>query len=284
MADNITLNPGSGGATVATEDVGGGVQASRVKLITGALHTDGGDVTVANPFPVQGSDGTNTWTMSTASGALDEAASKWLHTASGLYALDPAAAANSQQVPLEVEATASPNLRVAVFKGANQLPAGDAVARGIFTQPGDGTSAFHAGSAANLAAESANNSQLVTRPGDWSVTHSPAANTQATATKAAGAAGTRHVCTGISAVITAGATAPTAATVTLNLRDGASGTGTVLQSWTLGIEATAGRTTVLSVSGLHIVGSDATAMTLEFAAAGGANTLESVNLTGHDAS
>ena len=51
MPDNITITPGTG-ATVTTEDVGGGVQVQRVKLITGALHTDGGDVTVINPFPV----------------------------------------------------------------------------------------------------------------------------------------------------------------------------------------------------------------------------------------
>lgn len=50
MSDNVTLNPGTGGAVVATDDIAG-VQFQRVKLTWGV---DGvaNDASVANPFPV----------------------------------------------------------------------------------------------------------------------------------------------------------------------------------------------------------------------------------------
>lgn len=123
--------------------------------------------------------------------------------------------------------------------------------------------------------------QLVTRPGDWAASHAPAANTQATASKAAGGAGVRHVCTSISARIVGGTTAPSATTATLNLRDGATGAGTILMSWTLSLAGAIAAQDEVVLSGLNIVGSANTAMTLEFAAASGANTLQSVNLSGY---
>jgi hypothetical protein len=134
------------------------------------------------------------------------------------------------------------------------------------------------GSAANLSAFSATGSELTTTPGNWTVLNTPAAATQATATKAAGAAGVRHVCNSISATFAAGAT-PGAATL-VNLRDGASGAGTIL--WSQYLAAPTGDVRVLTISGLNIVGSAATAMTLEFAAAGAATTLQAVTLTGYD--
>jgi hypothetical protein len=117
----------------------------------------------------------------------------------------------------------------------------------------------------------------------WSETHSPAVNTQATKSKAAGAAGVRHVCTGLSASLAGGTGATAGGTVTLNLRDGATGAGTVLMSWTVPVPA-AGSINIITLSGVEIPGTAATAMTLEFSAAAGANTYESVNLTGHSAS
>lgn len=147
----------------------------------------------------------------------------------------------------------------------------------------DGTNQVLSGSATNISAKSSANALLTTHAGDWSVTHAPAANTQATITKAAGASGVRHVCTSVSATFAAGASAPTAAVGTLNLIDGATG-GTPIASWIIGVEATAGRTTPFVITGLNIVGTAATAMTLEFAAAGGANTYQSVAMTGHECS
>jgi len=133
-------------------------------------------------------------------------------------------------------------------------------------------------SAANLSAQSATGSELTTLPGNWSVTSSPAANTQATATKAAGGAGVRHVANSVTASFAAGATA--GAAIQVNLRDGASGAGTIL--WSALLTAPIGDSRSVTLSGLNLVGSAATAMTLEFTAAGGATTLESVTLTGYD--
>lgn len=68
MADNIVLNPGSGGSTLASDDVGG-VQYQRVKPAYGA---DGSatDVTSTTPLPVQpakSASSTNTQVSLTAS-------------------------------------------------------------------------------------------------------------------------------------------------------------------------------------------------------------------------
>ncbi len=133
-------------------------------------------------------------------------------------------------------------------------------------------------SAANLAAQSGIGVELTAPPGMWAINSMPAANTQATASKAA-VASTRHVATSITATFAAGATA--GAAVAINLRDGATGAGTIL--WTGYLAAPANDVRVLVISGLNIPGSANTAITLEFAAAGGATTLESVTLTGYDA-
>lgn len=52
MADNVTLNSGSGGAIAATDDISG-VHFQRIKLIHGADGTNDGDVSTANPIPVR---------------------------------------------------------------------------------------------------------------------------------------------------------------------------------------------------------------------------------------
>lgn len=57
MADNTTLNSGTGGDTLRTEDVGGGVKVPVSKIHTGAAGADGGPVTAANPFPTQSQSG-----------------------------------------------------------------------------------------------------------------------------------------------------------------------------------------------------------------------------------
>lgn len=50
MADNVTLNAGTGGSTLASDDIGG-IQHQRVKLVLGADGTSNGDVALANPIP-----------------------------------------------------------------------------------------------------------------------------------------------------------------------------------------------------------------------------------------
>lgn len=51
MADDTVLNAGTGGDTIATDDVGG-VKYQRVKITVGADGTAVGDVSSANPMPV----------------------------------------------------------------------------------------------------------------------------------------------------------------------------------------------------------------------------------------
>ncbi len=67
MPDNTTINSPvvPGGQNIASEDVGGGVNMPRGKIVTGAHGTDGGDVTVTNPLPVELSDGANVLGTST---------------------------------------------------------------------------------------------------------------------------------------------------------------------------------------------------------------------------
>jgi hypothetical protein len=117
----------------------------------------------------------------------------------------------------------------------------------------------------------------------WTAVHNPGANVVASASKAAGAAGVRHVATAIYAKLQGGTAAPAAVQATVRLRDGASGAGTVLFETVLTIGGAIAATDEVFLEDLWIEGSPATAMTLEFAAAGGANTFEVVDLVGADA-
>lgn len=117
---------------------------------------------------------------------------------------------------------------------------------------------------------------------DWNVAHNPTSNTLATATRAAAGVGVRNVCSGFTALLVASdATAPAVTTVTVGVRDGASGAGNYL--WgpvTLAIPAVAGANNGIVVTGLFERGSYNTAMTVEFSGAAGAHTTESVTMQG----
>lgn len=115
---------------------------------------------------------------------------------------------------------------------------------------------------------------------DWTKTHGPAANTPATCTQAAAGAGKRNVCTGLTVMLVSNTVAPAAAAVVVRLIDGASGGTTYLWEMRLSLPATAGAASGAVRENLFIVGSPNTAMTLEFSAAGGANTFESVSMEG----
>jgi len=52
MADNTTLNAGTGGDVIAADDIST-VKYQRIKLIHGADGTNDGDVSTANPLPVR---------------------------------------------------------------------------------------------------------------------------------------------------------------------------------------------------------------------------------------
>jgi hypothetical protein len=112
----------------------------------------------------------------------------------------------------------------------------------------------------------------------WSVTNTVvSAITAATASKAAGGGTVRHVATGITICYIDTATA---AVSQVNLRDGATGAGTIIRSWLVGVDA-ANNSKCVDVTGLNMTGSANTAMTIEFGAATAATSSKTVTLTGY---
>lgn len=114
----------------------------------------------------------------------------------------------------------------------------------------------------------------------WAITHQPAANTVATISKAA-EAGQVHVIRGWSATLVGGASAPTAGTVTIAVRDGATGAGTIKAGAGMSIPAIAGITCPpWVVCDTYVTCTANTAATIEFSGASGANTVQSVSMWG----
>lgn len=109
----------------------------------------------------------------------------------------------------------------------------------------------------------------------WAVNHAPAAAAAATISKAA-VTGVRHVATSVTICISAVAAQ---GTLQFNLRDGATGAGTVV--WTARLMGVIGTGQCLSMP-VFIVGTKGTAMTLESAAAPAATNFATVSLTGYD--
>lgn len=136
-----------------------------------------------------------------------------------------------------------------------------------------------AGTAEHMANTSSRNSVQVSQVGQWSHSHVPSTATKATYEKAAGGAGVRHVCTAITATIAADSTAQTPLKITLY--DGTSA-GTVL--WSASVSAAANTVGGVAITGLNIVGSANTKMTLEFSAAGVTGSQQIVSLTGYSTS
>lgn len=118
---------------------------------------------------------------------------------------------------------------------------------------------------------------MVANVGTWFIQDSDVGATQSTASKAAGGGTVRHVVTNISAC--RGDTA-VAAPALVHLRDGATGAGTIIRSWVIGVPV-ANESECVNISGLNISGSANTAMTIEFAAAGSATSTSSVGLSGY---
>jgi hypothetical protein len=114
----------------------------------------------------------------------------------------------------------------------------------------------------------------------WTAIHEPAANTQATISKAAAGAGVRNVCTGLTVTLAATSTAPAAVQLAVRLRDGATAVGTVIWAAVISVPATAGVSAGITRTNLWIPGTANTALTLEFSAAGGANTIQTVSMEG----
>lgn len=121
--------------------------------------------------------------------------------------------------------------------------------------------------------------ELATEPGHLSVTHEPAAATQATIGPVA-KAGVRHVCKSIGVSIACAGTAQTP--ISVRLRDDATGAGTIL--WSKKVSAPVNSCVNIDITGLSIVGSVNKAMTLEFSGAGVAASEQTVNLSYIDVS
>lgn len=138
------------------------------------------------------------------------------------------------------------------------------------------------GSASQLAGQSANGAVLTVLPGNFSAINNPAAGAQASASVAAGGTTVRHVANCIT-FSSGSTTAPALTALTVNLRDGASGAGSIIWTHEVVISASTGQNTPpVEVCGLNIVGSPNTAMTLEFSA-GLANLIEAVSFSGYNA-
>lgn len=132
-------------------------------------------------------------------------------------------------------------------------------------------------SAANQALASGLGAIRITSPGTFSIHSEPAVNVQATISRAA-VASQRHVATTVAFSINA--VAAIAGPISVYLRDGASGAGTILKSWRFAGLA-AGDNQIHTFGGLQCFGSVNTAMTLEFSAAPGATNFENVSLEGY---
>lgn len=138
---------------------------------------------------------------------------------------------------------------------------------------------FVPATAAQLAAQDGSTAALVAGPGEWCIQAAPVAATQATVSKAAGAAGVRHVARYAVVCVSSVAAQPD---LVFNLRDGATGAGTVLVPVRVA-EATVGGSKCVPIGPINAIGTAATAMTIESAAAPAASNFASVALCGYDA-
>jgi len=111
----------------------------------------------------------------------------------------------------------------------------------------------------------------------WRVIDTDVGATQSSASKAAGGGAVRHVATSVT--LCRGDTVA-AVPALIHLRDGATGAGTIIRSWVIGV-STINESKCENLSGLNETGSANTAMTLEFAAAGSATSTSTVTLSGY---
>lgn len=202
---------------------------------------------------------------------------------SGLYKSSPSTLSDGEQDTLRL--TAAGQLRTSAEGNVahDAADSGNPVKIGAIGRATWEAAASTAADRVNLSADLYG--RLRVNPGyaaadAWSIVHAPAANTQATIGKAAGSASQRHVCTGFSWSLSSGAGAPTPELITITVRDGATGAGTIIWTETVSLPATAGSSARGSIAGLWLVGTAATAMTIETDSAPGANVVANVSLSG----
>lgn len=173
MADNVELNAGSGGATLATDDIGG-IQYQRVKMTYGA---DGAatDVSDANPMPIDDAGGSLT---------VDGAVS--VDDGGGSLTVDGTVTANAGTGPWPVtdnsgSLTIDPNNAVST-NNSSTTPLGIS---GVFTGTAEETTAYaqisvqvYADEAGTLTAEFSNDGTNWDSSEDYPVIASHAENIQ----------------------------------------------------------------------------------------------------------
>jgi len=122
---------------------------------------------------------------------------------------------------------------------------------------------------------------LIEKGSRWTVVSTPAANSQASASIAS-EANVRHVLDTVCFSASSNA-AVVATNGTVDIRDGATGAGTIISQFRVAIEVAAGAGVQIvspyCVSGLNLVGTTNTAMTAEFSA-GVTGATESITITG----
>lgn len=133
-------------------------------------------------------------------------------------------------------------------------------------------------SATNNTATTSLGVQQITPISTWSVIDTDVGATQTIASRAAGGGTVRHVATSVH--ICYNDTVLATGSALVHLRDGATGAGTILKTWVIGIPV-AGDSKCIDISGLNRTGTGNTAMTLEFAAAQSATATTSVTLEGY---
>lgn len=131
MADNVELDPGTGGATIATDDVGG-VQYQVVKLAVGA---DGAASLVANANPIPISDAGGSLTVDAASLPLPTGAS----TAAKQPALGTAGTASTDVLSVQGIAAMTP---LQVGDNSASLTVDAPVGTPVFVRLSDGSAAI----------------------------------------------------------------------------------------------------------------------------------------------
>lgn len=151
---------------------------------------------------------------------------------------------------------------------------------GSTLEPGRTMSLANSAVSTTLTGRSLAGVLMFERPTRWSVVSAPAVSTLSSSSIAA-EAGVRHVadCVSFSAGST---TAPVLTALTVNLRDGASGAGTVVHTWQVTVSAATGQNVLPFMEcGLNIAGTTNTAMTLEFSSLL-TNLIETTSLSGYN--
>lgn len=119
MADNIELDPGTGGATVAADDIAG-ILFPRTKLVIGADGSNDGDVSSANPLPVEGT------VAATQSGTWNVATVTTVTTVSAVTAISNALPAGTNNIgDVDILSIAAGDNNIGNVDIASAIPAGD---------------------------------------------------------------------------------------------------------------------------------------------------------------